>query len=118
MGSARTSTTSSSGPAISAGNGNPGRSIFSDVQWLSLARSLQLSGREREILQCIFEDQTEAVIARRLGISAHTVHTHLERLYRKLGVGTRCAAVIRVFSEYVSRPSSRRRRSLRRTTTR
>ena len=56
--------------------------------------------RGLEIVQCIFDDRTEAGMARQLGISAHTIHTHLERLYRKLGVSTRCAAVVCVFVEY------------------
>lgn len=104
----KTSTTGSSGPGASLANASPGRSIFSDRQWLSLARSLQLSDRELEIVQCIFDDRTETATARQLGISAHTIHTHLERLYRKLGVSTRCAVVIRVFAEYFKQRSPRR----------
>lgn len=104
----RTSTAASSGPETALANGSPGRSIFSDRQWLALARALQLSDRELEIVQCIFDDHTEAGMARQLGISAHTIHTHLERLYRKLGVSTRCAAVVRVFDEYVKQHPARR----------
>ena len=81
--------------------GPRGRSIFSDAQWCVLAESLQLSGRELGILQSIFDDRTEAEAARELGISRHTVHTHLERLYRKLGVASRCGAVVEVFTEYL-----------------
>jgi hypothetical protein len=29
------------------------------------------------------------------------VHTHLERLYRKLGVTDRCQVVVRIFQQYV-----------------
>jgi DNA-binding CsgD family transcriptional regulator len=79
-----------------------GRCIFSPRQWQGLADSLKLSDRELQSVQCIFDDQTELAIARELRISAHTVHTHLERLYRKLGVTSRCAAVVRVLGEYVS----------------
>lgn len=105
MGFQRASTTPSWEPAISSDNGNPGRSIFSDRQWLSLGRSLQLSGRELEIVQCIFDDHTGPAMARELGISVHTIHTHLERLYRKLGVQTRTAAVVRVFAEHLNQHS-------------
>ena len=35
------------------------RSIFSERQWLLLALSLGLSDRELEVLQYIFDDQTE-----------------------------------------------------------
>jgi len=86
-------------------DGNPGRHIFSDRQWLSLARSLGLSSRELEIIQCVFDDQIEQAMALELGISVHTIHTYLERLYRKLGVGSRCAAVIRVFAEHFDQHS-------------
>ena len=82
-----------------------GRAVLSDQQWRSLARSLHLSGREIEVLRCVFDDQTEAGMALELGISCHTVHTHLERLYRKLGVRSRCAAVVRVFGEHLARKS-------------
>lgn len=76
--------------------------MFSDDAWRHLARALRLSGRESEILQAVFDDQKESCIAANLGISAHTVHTHLERLYRKLRVSSRVALVLRVFLEYQS----------------
>jgi len=104
---AKTSIPSSSGRDISLADKGPGRSIFSDRQWLSLAHSLQLSDRELEIIQCIFDDNTEAGMARELGISAHTIHTHLERLYRKLGVASRCAAVVCIFVEYFNQHPAR-----------
>ena len=89
---------------------NPSRgdacSLLSDQQWRSITRSLRLSGREFEIVRSIFSDQTEASIALHLGISEHTVHTHLERLYRKLGVSSRCQLVVRIFAEYLSVVSS------------
>jgi DNA-binding CsgD family transcriptional regulator len=103
----KTSTCPRSGPGTSLGNESPGRSIFSDRQWLSLARALQLSDRELQIIQCIFDDHTEATTAAQLGISTHTIHTHLERLYHKLGVNTRCAVVIRVFAEHFNKRSPR-----------
>ena len=103
MGTQETSTASSSGPAISSGNENARRSILSDVQWVSLARSLQLSERELQIVQCIFDDYTGAGMARQLGISVHTINTHLERLYRKLHVNTRAGAVVRIFAEHLDR---------------
>jgi DNA-binding CsgD family transcriptional regulator len=60
-----------------------------------------LSERERQIAEAVFDDQKESVIAVHLGISSHTVHTHLERLYRKLGVTSRVTLVSRVFVEYL-----------------
>ena len=77
-----------------------GREIFTTPTWDSLAESLSLSGRELEIIQAVFDDENERQIAARLGISRHTVHTHLERLYRKLSISSRVQLVIRVFNEY------------------
>jgi DNA-binding NarL/FixJ family response regulator len=75
--------------------------MFSDSIWRLLAGSLELSQREFQILQAVFDDQKESAIAANLGISSHTVHTHLERLYRKLGVTSRVTLVSRVFVEYL-----------------
>ena len=70
--------------------------------WRSIARSLDLSIRELQIIQGLFEGRDEAAIARRLDISAHTVHTHLARLYRKLEVRNRTGLFLRVFSIYIA----------------
>ena len=78
-----------------------GRALFSDEQWDSIAGSLKLSAREFQIVQAIFDNEIEAAIGAQLGISSHTVHTYLERLYRKLGVGSRCGLLVRVFAEYL-----------------
>jgi DNA-binding CsgD family transcriptional regulator len=74
--------------------------------WLALSRSLQLSEREAQVVRLILRDESEAGIATALGISSHTVHTHLERLYRKLNVTSRCQVVIRLFRAYVERDPS------------
>ena len=73
-----------------------------DREWRSIGRSLKLSPRELQIVRCLFDDDTEAAIALRLGISSHTVHTYLERLYRKVGVSSRVALVVRVFGEHLA----------------
>jgi ATP/maltotriose-dependent transcriptional regulator MalT len=62
------------------------RSILTYDAWKTIAKSLRISDRELEIIQGIFDDRKELAIADELKISMHTVHTHLERLYRKLGV--------------------------------
>lgn len=70
--------------------------------WLAIVRSLGLSDREAEIAKLLLgDDNREDAIAARLAISPHTVHTHLERLYRKLGVTSRCQVVTRMFRQYV-----------------
>lgn len=92
----------SSAPSACAAQSKEGRAILSEQQWQAIAEALKLSNRELQIVHCIFDDRTEAGIARQLGISSHTVHTHLERLYRKLGVACRCGAAVRVFAEHLA----------------
>jgi DNA-binding CsgD family transcriptional regulator len=73
-----------------------------DQSWLAIVCSLGLSDREAQIAQLLLgPDNREDVIAGMLAISPHTVHTHLERLYRKLGVTSRCQVVARLFQRYV-----------------
>jgi len=52
-----------------------------------------LSGREREILVLIAEGLSGPEVAERLFLSPTTVKSHLQNLYRKLGVSDRAAAV-------------------------
>jgi len=52
-----------------------------------------LSGREREVLGRIAEGASIPVIAKDLFLAPSTVKTHVQRLYEKLGVGDRAAAV-------------------------
>ena len=52
-----------------------------------------LSERERQILSLTAEGQSSAKIAEGLFLSPATVKTHLQRIYKKLGVSDRAAAV-------------------------
>ena len=52
-----------------------------------------LSKREREILQKVADGATTRQVASDLGISPHTVKTHLERIFEKLGAKDRAQAV-------------------------
>jgi DNA-binding NarL/FixJ family response regulator len=52
-----------------------------------------LSGREREVLTFIAKGFTVLEIAGMLGLSAHTVGTHVKRIYRKLAVHSRAEAL-------------------------
>lgn len=52
-----------------------------------------LTPRELEILAVVGEGLSNKQVARRLGISAHTVKFHLEAVFAKLGVGRRAEAV-------------------------
>lgn len=53
----------------------------------------RLTPREREVLVVAAEGLTAREIATRLGVRERTVTTHLGRIYGKLGVGSRLAAI-------------------------
>lgn len=55
--------------------------------------NVRLTDREREVLAVAAEGLTAREIAARLGVSERTVTTHLGRIYGKLGVGSRLAAI-------------------------
>ncbi|OUJ12915.1 response regulator transcription factor [Acetobacter okinawensis] len=52
-----------------------------------------LSERERQVLQKVSQGFTAPEIAVQLSVSAHTVRTHVRRIYHKLAVKTRIEAV-------------------------
>jgi DNA-binding NarL/FixJ family response regulator len=58
-------------------------------------RTPALTPREHEILAMLAEGLPNKSIAARLGISDHTVKTHLEAIFDKLGASTRAEAVAR-----------------------
>ena len=76
--------------------------MFSPPVWEKIARSLNFSGQELRIVRGVFDDRTELAIAGTLRVSAHTVHTHSERLYRKLGVTDRIRLVLRVIDAFLA----------------
>ena len=55
---------------------------------------LGITRREAEVLFWVARDKCNAGIARVLGCSKRTVKTHLEHIYKKLGVQTRTAALM------------------------
>ena len=55
--------------------------------------SSPLTPREREVLSVAAGGMTAREIAERLGVAERTVTTHLARIYEKLGVNSRLAAV-------------------------
>jgi len=55
-----------------------------------------LTLREAEVLQWVSAGKTDRDVAALLDCSPRTVHKHLQRIYTKLGVETRTAAVMRM----------------------
>ena len=72
--------------------GQPDRAGFAPPEGAS--RPL-LTPRELEVLALVGEGMSNKTIARRLGISAHTVKYHLEAVFTKLAVRSRAEAVTR-----------------------
>jgi DNA-binding CsgD family transcriptional regulator len=60
-----------------------------------MKREARLTPREIDILRLISRGYTYARAAERLGLSAHTVASHIKKIYRKLGVHSAGAAVMR-----------------------
>ena len=57
---------------------------------------IDLTGREREILDLLVEGFLYKEIAERLQVSGHTVHFHIRHIYSKLQVRSRAQAVAKV----------------------
>lgn len=75
-----------------------GRPVLAPVVASKLMRrlrspSLQLTGREHDVLACLDRGLSNHDIGAELNLSKATVKSHLARLYSKLGVSSRTAAL-------------------------
>jgi DNA-binding CsgD family transcriptional regulator len=61
----------------------------------TLNEATHLTPRESDVLRLIARGCTYEQTADRLGVSLHTVATHIKNAYRKLGVRSGAAAVMR-----------------------
>jgi two-component system nitrate/nitrite response regulator NarL len=68
---------------------------------LVATRSLSLSDRETQILQCLVEGCANKLIARRLDIAEATVKVHIKGLLRKINVSNRTQAAIWALNQSV-----------------
>ncbi|PKR20642.1 helix-turn-helix transcriptional regulator, partial [Salmonella enterica subsp. enterica serovar Newport] len=66
-----------------------------------------LTARERETLSLMCEGQDDAGIAVAMGVSRNTVRNNVARIYAKLGVNRRGAAIIWARERGFPLPSSR-----------
>jgi DNA-binding NarL/FixJ family response regulator len=69
------------------------RAFIEEVQHVDRHPESSLSRRETQILQMVAFGSTTKEVAHDLGISPHTVKTHLERIFEKLGANDRAQAV-------------------------
>jgi DNA-binding CsgD family transcriptional regulator len=56
---------------------------------------VRLTARELEVIRLVAEGCTYSRVAERLGVSLHTVTSHIKNVYRKLDVHTAGSAVMR-----------------------
>ena len=73
-------------PSLAAG-------LVGEIQRRNDSDTPTLSAREREVLGMIAGGQTIPAMAKQMYLAPSTVKTHVQRLYEKLGVGDRGAAV-------------------------
>lgn len=66
-------------------------------KWQEIAQALKLSKRHKKIVELILRNRCDKQIAATLGISESTVRTHLDRIFRRLGVDGRQGIVLIVF---------------------
>ncbi|MGO8838283.1 MAG: response regulator transcription factor [Limisphaerales bacterium] len=57
-------------------------------------KCLNLSLRQEQVLELLSQGKTIQETSHHLGLSFNTVHTHIKRLYKKLGVENRTRAAI------------------------
>ncbi len=69
------------------------KTFLDEIRFLPKDDGSPLSQREVQVLQHIASGSSTKEVARDLGISAHTVKTHLERIFDKLGANDRAQAV-------------------------
>jgi DNA-binding NarL/FixJ family response regulator len=54
----------------------------------------ELTRREKEVLSLLCEGSDDSMIAREMGVSRNTLRNHVARIYAKIGVNRRAAAVL------------------------
>src|SRR5438270_4770844 len=57
-----------------------------------------LSTRQQEVLALVLQGESEKTAAQQLGISPHTVHIHIKKLYLRFGVKTRGELFAHIFA--------------------
>jgi len=79
-----------------------GSSLLSDHAWHETGHTLGLTQRQLQIVQSVFDNRYEPEIAERFKISPHTVHMHLNRIFKKLNVTSRTELVVRIVEQMVT----------------
>jgi DNA-binding CsgD family transcriptional regulator len=64
-------------------------------RYFAVPEVVRLTPRESDVIRLISRGCTYVQVADRLGVSLHTVGSHIKNAYRKLGVRSGAAAVMR-----------------------
>lgn len=88
-GSGRSADGAGAAPAGGAGTDR----VDGEPNHMSARDTHRLSAREVEVMSLIADGQTNGEIAARLFLAEKTVKNHVRRIYSKLGVGSRPAAI-------------------------
>ena len=75
------------------GRANGAQKPLSRTELTALSTAASISAREQQVLRLVSAGLSNQEIAAQFSISASTVKTHLENIYRKLGVNSRTQAV-------------------------
>jgi len=59
----------------------------------------RLTARQREVLRLVAQARSDKEIAAALGLSENTVGQHLDRIFKKLGIHSRIAAVLHLSAQ-------------------
>ncbi len=81
------------GDRVNAGGGTQGQGASGASSAGGAGEPPRLSAREIEVMSLIADGQTNGEIAARLFLAEKTVKNHVRRIYSKLGVGSRPAAI-------------------------
>ena len=81
------------GFALNGARAGAPREVSEEADSGGVSESHRLSAREAEVMSLIADGQTNGQIAARLFLAEKTVKNHDRRIYSKLGVGSRPAAI-------------------------
>jgi DNA-binding NarL/FixJ family response regulator len=80
--------------------------LVSASQWEAIAKAAELSQRELEIIQLLFQQKTRDGIAEKLGLKSRIVRQYMERIHTKLQVHGRIGVVLRIIQIRDTLPKS------------
>ena len=68
---------------------------------------MELTPRQLTVLRLIFDGKSDKQIANQLKIRPPTVRTHVQRIYKRVGVSGRIELVVEIIREFLTTKSSR-----------